>query len=82
MKQPFGVMNRLSIASFATGEEAAAGGYDYKGRNMKPLEIEKAVVVQKGTKEGNPTVDFIMVDAEGNKYVLMITGHLLRCLPI
>lgn len=82
MSMPFGVMNHLSVAVFETGTEAAAGGYDYKGKGIKPVEIEKAVVVRKGTLEGNSTVDLLMVDQEGNQYVVMITGNLLKMLPL
>lgn len=46
---------------------------DFKGANLTD-----AVIVKNGTEGGNPTVDLIFVDENGQKYVALITGKLLR----
>lgn len=48
----------------------------------KPLyyaaDIESCVVVARGTEGGNPTVDFIITDGHGTKYVAMLSGFLVE----
>lgn len=72
----------LSILAFPNAEEAEAHGFNYNEWDTKPTPatIERAVLVMNGTQEGNPTVDFILTDAAGNKYVTMITAKLLAAL--
>lgn len=77
----FGIMNYLDIEICENADEAALKGYVYSYDEYKPIEITKVVVVRKGTEEGNPTVDLILQDQEGNKFVVMITGKLLKLIP-
>lgn len=44
----------------------------------KMLRLETAIVVPRGTAQGNPTVDLQMVDAEGNKFLIMATGNIVE----
>lgn len=80
----FGATNHIALRVFDTAKEASEAGFQAEGlyAGAKALEIKCAVVVKEGTVGGNPTVDFVMEDAEGNKYVAMITGTLLKLLPI
>lgn len=77
----FGIMNYLDIEICENADEAALKGYVYSSDEYKPIEITKVVVVRKGTEEGNPIVDLILQDQEGNKFVVMITGKLLKLIP-
>lgn len=79
------VHNSVSVAICADAEDALNSGYDYTGMDAtgnapayNPIQIDKVVVVQKATQEGRSTVDFIMHDATGKKFVFMITGRLLQ----
>lgn len=48
---------------------------EYQGANLTT-----AHVVGKGTTDGNPTVDLIFEDENGQKYIAMITGNLMQML--
>jgi len=66
--------NSLKIVMADTPSEAP--NYekpDYKGANLTT-----AVVVGKGTVAGNPTVDFVFEDEDGQKYVAMLTAGLIE----
>jgi len=78
-----GPQNHLSIVVCQDADDAIAQGYDYasKGDEYKPIEISKAVVVRKGTQSGKPTVDFVLTDQAGQKYVVMLTGALVKSIP-
>ncbi len=51
--------------------------YDEKSPLLK---IDKAVIVRQGTIDNAPTVDFQLIDNEGNKYVIMATGRIMETL--
>jgi len=76
----FGVMNHLDVTVCKNAEEAAAKGFFYRD-GIKPIEIEKVVVVQDGTKNNNSTVDLVMKDEHGNRFVVMVTGALIKSIP-
>lgn len=79
---PFGVMNHLDIHVCQNSEEAVAKGHTYdRAMGFTPAEIEKVVVIREGTVEKNPTVDLVLVDEKGNRFVVMITGRLLKSIP-
>ena len=44
------------------------------------LRVEKAIVVPKGTKAGNPTVDLQLIDADGHRFIAMTTGKIIKAL--
>ena len=79
--QPFGVNNCLDLVICSNSEDASNKGFVYDKRVFTSLEINKVVVVQKGTREGNPTVDFQLFDDDGRQYVTMVTGNLIRAIP-
>lgn len=78
----FGVMNQLDVTICADAQDAIEKGFVYRPESgYRAVEIEKVVVVQKGTEEGNSTVDLIIVDENGNKSVVMLTGALIKSIP-
>lgn len=75
-----GINQHLKITICQNAEDAVAKGYKYNPP-IKALNIAEVVVVREGTEGGNPTVDLILVDVTGNKYVTMVTGNLLKSIP-
>ena len=77
------IHNHLSIEVCADPANAIARGYDYKTHQPqpKPIEVKKVVVVRNGTQAGNATVDFILEDETGQRFVFMVTGNLLKSIP-
>jgi hypothetical protein len=71
----------LNITICTDAADAIAQGFDYTSQPAvyKPIEVLQVVIVQNGTVEKNQTFDFIL-EAEGQKYVFLLTGKLLRML--
>lgn len=69
----------LDVNIFNSAKEAAVEGFDYNKRvkPVTPLRVKNAVVVRQSTQNGNSTVDFLMTDAAGQEYVIMMTGNIL-----
>jgi hypothetical protein len=78
----FGIMNHLSVTLCADAEDAVAKGYDYKGKNITPVTVKEIVVIRNGTVGENATLDFLMEDQDGNRYMFMVTGNLIKSLPV
>jgi hypothetical protein len=80
----FGLTRNLTLRVFKDADGASEAGFskEDKYKDAKPLEINTAVVVKNGTVSGNSTVDLVMEDKDGNKYVAMITGTLVKLLPL
>lgn len=73
----------LHVHVFPTAEEAKAAGFNYSERDdFKPIQVTDVVVVQNGTEEGRSTVDFVLEDESGQKFAFMVTGRLLRAIPV
>lgn len=81
MIKVFGVQNSLSVVLCKDVDDAAAKGFEYKQPEFKAVEVEQVVVVRNGTEQGNSTVDLILKDQNGQKYVVMLTGRLLKSIP-
>lgn len=81
---PFGVMQRLNVVLCKDAQHAIDLGYNQveEYQHATPVEIEKVVIVRDGTATGNPTVDLVLHDQAGNKFVVMVTGRLLKALPL
>jgi hypothetical protein len=77
----FGIMQSLKVAIVQDGEEAIEKGFNYADGEYKAVEITQVVVVRNGTESGKSTVDFVMQDEDGNKFVVMLTGTLLKSIP-
>jgi hypothetical protein len=78
----FGIMQHLNVTVCDDATDAANKGFVYKRPDYKPVNITKVVVVRDGTLMGNSTVDLVMEDEHGNKFVVMVTGRLLKSLPL
>ena len=78
----FGIMQHLKVSVCKDALDAIDKGHVYNQGVHKPVEIEQVVIVQNGTVAGNGTVDFVLVDEEGNKYVVAMTANLLKALPL
>lgn len=76
----FGVMNRLDVVMCEDAEDAVSKGFKYD-HPIKAVEIEKVVVVLNGTESGRTTVDLLLHDQDGNQFVVMVTGNLLKSIP-
>lgn len=76
----FGIMQHLNLHICKDADDAIAQGHIYRD-GIKPIEIDKVVVVQNGTEAGNSTVDLVLKDQEGNTFVVMVTGNLLKSIP-
>lgn len=66
--------NDLEILLADTPEKAP----QYQKGEFQAANMVTALVVGKGTKAGNPTVDLIFIDEYGHKYIAMITGALIE----
>lgn len=77
-----GPQQHLIVVVCKDADDAIAKGFNYaaQGDSFKPIEIEKAVVVQNGTEGGNPTVDLVLLDQTGQRFVVMLTGTLVNML--
>lgn len=76
----FGIMQHLNIHICQNGQDAIDKGHIYHD-GVKAVEIDKVVVVREGTEGGNSTVDLVLKDQQGNTFVVMVTGNLLKSIP-
>lgn len=74
------IVTSLSLTICDDASDAISKGFTYSapGSAFKPIGVKDVVVVRNGTATGNPTVDFVLEDETGQKYVFMITGNLLK----
>lgn len=78
--------NHLNITICEDAADAIAKGFNWAApqpgeQPVKPIEVQKVVVVRNGTQAGNPTVDFVLQDETGQRFVFMVTGALLKAIP-
>lgn len=69
------ITTSVTVKQFESPNEAPKYGEDWK-----LLRLENALIVKHGTVGDNPTVDLQLVDAEGNKYLVMATGGIVSML--
>ena len=74
MSSVFPRTNILEITSHNKPELAPT----YEQPEFEPANIHRAVVVGRGTEQGNPTVDIVFEDIHGQKYIAMVTGALVE----
>ncbi len=77
------IHNHLSIAICEDAADAIAKGFNWRDATpaVKPIEVKQVVVVRKGTQAGNATVDFVLEDETGQRFVFMVTDNLLKTIP-
>lgn len=82
MKDPlFHVNQTLALTVRTNPQDAIDGGDIYPENEFTKLKIAKGVVVMGGTQQGNPTVDLVLIDEAGKKYITFISTNLLKMLP-
>lgn len=52
------------------------------GEGFKGAILEKAIIVRKGTAEGNDTIDLQFVAEDGTKFVAMVTARILKSITV
>ncbi len=67
--------NQLNIRIVDSPKEATNYGKDFTA-----LTLTSALIVGHGTTSGKPTVDLLLTDEKGNKYVAMATGGIAEML--
>ncbi|GAC1664453.1 MAG: hypothetical protein PVS3B2_00100 [Candidatus Dormibacteraceae bacterium] len=76
------IHRHLSITLCPSVEDAIAQGFNWAEQtDVKPIEVEKVVVVRGGMESGRASVDFVLRDASGQRYVFMVTRALLQSIP-
>ena len=75
------VHHHLDITICDDAQEAINQGFNWGDMNVAPIEIKQVIVVRNGTQAGRPTVDFVLEDQTGKRFVFMVTGALLKSIP-
>lgn len=78
---PHALNQSLKVAICKDADAAVRQGFLYRAPEYTGLKIEQVVVVREGTVEGNSSVDLVLVDEAGKKFVTMVTGRLLKSIP-
>lgn len=74
--------NHLKVVVCNDAADAVAKGYDYVAQGgYKPIAVKEVVVVNGGMQSGASSVDFVLEDEAGQKYVFLVTGKLLKSIP-
>ena len=68
--------NSIDIKLFEKPSDAPT--YNLPG--YKGILLDSAAVVGKGTVAGNPTVDLIFTDMQGQKYIAIVKGSFLEAI--
>lgn len=73
----------VSITICDGADDAIAKGFDWRNASppVKPIEVKQVVVVRGGMQSGAASVDFVLEDETGQRFVFMITGNLLKAIP-
>lgn len=72
----------LPVTICKDADDAIIKGFNWSAdRTIKPIEVKQAVVVRDGTQAGNSTVDFLLEDETGQRFVFLISGNLLKTIP-
>lgn len=74
--------NSLKVTICEDGKDAIRHGFVYRQPVFKPINIDQVVVVKNGTETQKATVDIVLVDSTGQKYVVMMTAALLASIPL
>ena len=75
------ITTQVAISICKDADDAIQHGFNYREPEYKGLELKQLVVVRDGTEKHNSTVDFVVEDESGQRYVFMITGNLLKSIP-
>lgn len=78
------IQKHLPVTVCKDAGDAVSRGFNYAAAapgEYKPIAITSVVVVLDGTQSGLPTVDLVLTDENGQKYVVMTTGALIKSIP-
>lgn len=70
--------NSLNIKIVKSPDEAP--NYKELEEKHSPLSLDEVVVVRKGTVKKKSTVDIVLIDENGNKFITMTTGKIITAL--
>jgi hypothetical protein len=68
----------MSIALRIHQKIEDAPNYNHEKPEPKMLQLKGAEIVRNGTEGNNDTVDLVLYDKDGNKFIAMTTAALLR----
>jgi len=76
------IHRHLAITICADADDAIKQGFNWAEQpDVKPIEVEKVIVVRGGMESGRASVDFVLKDENGQRYVFMVTRALLATIP-
>lgn len=75
------IHDTLVVKICHTVKEAIDAGFVYSEPEYEPIRVTQVVVVKHGMESGADTVDFLLEDRKGQKYMFMITASLLNMIP-
>ncbi|MGE3350065.1 MAG: hypothetical protein AB7I35_21770 [Ramlibacter sp.] len=78
------IQKHLPVTVCKDAADAVNRGFNYASAapgEYKPIAISNVGVVLDGTAAGNPTVDLVLTDETGQKYVVTTTGALVKSIP-
>lgn len=76
------VTRHLAVSICDGAADAIAKGFNWTDQpDVKPIEVEQVVVVRNGMESGRASVDFVLKDASGQRFVFMVTRSLLQSIP-
>lgn len=75
--------NHLDITICDGPNDAIAKGFNWSAQTppVKPIEVKKVVVVRNGMASGKASVDFLLEDETGQRFVFIVTAALLKAIP-
>lgn len=73
-----GIQKHLKVTVCEDATDALRHGFLYRPPVHLPIGIDQVVISKNGTQTGRATVDLVMQDALGQKYVCMLTVALLE----
>lgn len=73
----FGISTIAEIQIYTTAQEAAQAGHIYRQPRYEAINLDRVVIIRRGTQNGLPTIDLVFKDQHGQEHVNMITGRLL-----
>lgn len=74
------VQRDLTIEICETSQDAPNWSRDHG--DVRSCRIENAYIVKKGMQSGKATVDLLFTNKDGEKYVVLMTGRLIKGLAV
>lgn len=73
----------MDVTVCKDADDAVARGFNWSAETsaVKPIALKQVVVVENGTQSGGATLDFLVEDENGQRYVFITTARLLAAIP-